>query len=253
MALELQDHEVKLLSHYRLSLSTRDASESIKIADLLNESFLTQYLQEIQVKIGAPNIRVAASIFFKRYAYLSVLYLLPITAWNKKLKLDFDKIFIQTNTNDKHWFPTFYFQKLEVEEALTNRIGWREVAIKELFAAHIAPLINLTMKIAKVPQNVLLENIAVYLFWLYEVVLNQIEAEERVKEDFKYVMEEAPGPLFGNFIDNPFQPFQQTKVYIGELDEWVRPRKTCCNSYLINQNSRRCKVCPPYCKNNCPI
>ena len=70
------------------------------------------------------------------------------------------------------------------------------------------------------------------------------EVRERAKEDFHYLVLEAPGSLFGNYHENPIKRYFVQKRYIEHLQEEVRVRTTCCFSYLLEGSPKRCKTCP---------
>ena len=98
----------------------------------------------------------------------------------------------------------------------------------------------------KQSKHILWGNIAISLFWLYETVLPKIEDVEiqnRAKEDFHYLISEASGTLFGNEHTNPLKRYYHKKVYIEDLQEEVRVRTTCCFSYLLKGTTKRCKIC----------
>ena len=86
----------------------------------------------------------------------------------------------------------------------------------------------------KQSKLILWDNIAIYLFWLYETVLpkNRRTQKYRIepKEDFDYLISEAPETLFGNEHTNPIKRYYHKKVYIEDLQEEVRVRTTCCFS-----------------------
>ena len=57
---------------------------SIPLKMLVDDKDLLEYIEKVGAHIGSPNMKVTASIFVKRYAFLAVIYLYGITAWNKK-------------------------------------------------------------------------------------------------------------------------------------------------------------------------
>ena len=63
--------------------------------------------------IGSPNLKVTASIFVKRYAFLAVIYLYGMTAWNKKLNVSLNNISIQTEEADRHVATKILFSQYQ--------------------------------------------------------------------------------------------------------------------------------------------
>ena len=155
----------------RLTTEKLDSSLSIETSKLLDESYLKNYLVSLQHHIGAANIKVAASIFIKRYAFMSVIYLYTMTTCNKRLNISFENVSLETKDSDELWLPFFYFHHLDVQNLEGNREDWRESSIESLFKEHLSPILNILSNVAKVSKLVLWENIAVYIFWLYETVL----------------------------------------------------------------------------------
>jgi ferric iron reductase protein FhuF len=250
---DLQIDEIEQLKQFRFSTKERLSDLSFPLNQVSDDSALLQYLEKVGAHIGSPNSKVTASIFVKRYAFIAVIYLYGISAWNKKLDPSLTNISLQTVTADDLWLPTFYFHEVKMEEAEGSRDQWRENAVKELFSNNIHVLIEQVSKVTKQSKQILWENIAIYLFWLYETVLPKIEDEEiqtRAEEDFHYLISEAPGFVFGNEPTNPIKRHYNKKVYIEDLQEEVRVRTTCCVSYLLQGTSKCCKTCPKNQLNN---
>ncbi|WP_425482002.1 (2Fe-2S)-binding protein [Cytobacillus depressus] len=72
------------------------------------------------------------------------------------------------------------------------------------------------------------------------------EVATRVKDDINYLVFQASGSLFGGYHENPLKRFYKQPIYFEELKKEVRPRSTCCFSYLTN-NKKRCVTCPHTC------
>ena len=244
---DLQMDEIEQLKRFRFSTKERLSDLSFPLNQVSDDQALLQYLEKVGAHIGSPNSKVTASIFVKRYAFVAVIYLYGISAWNKKLDPSLTNISLQTEKTDDLWLPTFYFHQTKMEEAEKSRDQWREKALKEFFSKNIHVLIEQVSKVTKQSKHILWENIAIYLFWLYETVLPKIEDEEiqtRAKGDFRYLISEAPETLFGNEHTNPIKRYYHKKVYIKDLQEEVRVRTTCCVSYLLQGTPNRCKTCP---------
>ncbi|RHW37685.1 hypothetical protein D1B33_08120 [Lysinibacillus yapensis] len=246
----LDKSEIEQLRQFRFATEVEPSELSIDLNRLIDETVLFGYLENLGPHIGSPCLKVTASIFVKRYAFLAVIYLYAITAWNKKSDISFENIILQTEKEADVWLPTFYFRSRKVEEVKGSRSEWREEALEELFSKNIHLLIEQLFKVTKQSKLILWENIAIYIFWLYETVLAKSEDKtirDQAKQDFDFLLYEAPGSLFGNHPTNPIKRFYVNKRYVDHLQEEVRVRTTCCFSNLLKGETKQCKTCPQIC------
>ncbi|MFZ7943977.1 siderophore-iron reductase FhuF [Neobacillus sp. 19] len=241
MAELLTEQECEQLKKYRF---TDSLDQSFQVAELLDQSFLKDFLKNVSLAIGAPNEKAAASIFIKRYAFLAVVSLYAMTAWNKKLNVSLENVKMEPAEQGENWLPFICFEDTAVQEWSVNesRSEWRNRVLKDLFAHNIYPIIVHLEKSVGISRLILWENIAVYLFWLYESELKDSE-NTNVKDDFRYLLLEAEGQLFGSYNLNPLVKYFSEKTYLDEREEEVRIRKTCCFSYQLPAG-KRCKTCP---------
>lgn len=246
----LHTGEIEQLRQFRLTTERKISGLSIPLNEIIDDHALLQYLEKVGAHIGSPDLKVTASIFVKRYAFLAVIYLYGMTAWNKKLNISLNNISIQTEEAEDLWLPKFYFHNIKIEVAKEKRYEWREKALKDFFSGNVNILIDQLSKVTKQSKLVLWENISIYVFWLYESVLQKLDDEElrnRAKEDFHYLVNETPGSLFGNYHANPLKRYYHNKGYKEHLQEEVRVRTTCCFSYLLEGSTNCCKTCPQTC------
>jgi len=242
----LNNNEIEQLRPFRLSTEEKESELSIAFNEILDDRAMLRYLEQVGAHIGSPNLKVTASIFVKRYAFLAVIYLYGITVWNKKINTSFNNIRFQTNEAEETWLPEFYFYSTKIEIAQENRYIWRERALKDFFCENAHVLIEQLSKVTKQSKLILWENIAIYMFWLYESVLQKLEDKElrnQAKEDFHYLVYETSGSLFGNDHENPIKRLHTNKKYVEHLQAEVRIRTTCCFSYLLDGAPKRCKTC----------
>ncbi|MGE7664500.1 IucA/IucC family C-terminal-domain containing protein [Ureibacillus composti] len=246
----LTNQEIEQLKQFRFTTEQKPSALSISLDELLNEQKLLSYLEQVKTKIGSPNLKVAASIFMKRYSFLAVIYFYGISVWNKKLDISFQNVSLQSVEADQ-WIPQFYFHHLHTELANENREVLLEKWIQFFFSENATVLISNLSKVTKQSELILWENLAIYLFWLYESVLVKIENEEelrtRAKEDFQLIVNGSAGLLFGNDQDNPIKRFYCDKRCLADSQEEVRVRKTCCLTYLLDGGCKTCKTCPRTC------
>jgi siderophore-iron reductase FhuF len=226
------------LSKYRFNPSLE---HTFNVADLLDESFLKDFLKNLSAAIGAPSEKIAASIFIKRYAFLAVMSLYAMTALNKKLNVSLDNVQMESAEQGKDWLPGISLKDVTVQDwDGIDRSEWRASVLKDLFASNIFPLISQLEKTVGISKLILWENIAVYLFWLYE---SELKDKDNAAEDFRYLISEAEGLLFGRCNLNPLQKYFAEKTYLEVWDSEVRIRKTCCFTYQLPAG-KQCKTCP---------
>ncbi|MEH7109208.1 siderophore-iron reductase FhuF [Bacillus sp. JJ1764] len=228
----LSSKELLELKKYRLC---DEINQHFCVAELLNETYLRFFMKRLTNEIGAPSEKVAASIFIKRYAFIAVISLYAMTVWNKKLDLPLNQIYMETPETGKDWLPNFSMKDLNVQTFDSgNRDDWREGVLTDLFVNNIVPLIRMMEKTFGISSLILWENIAVYLFWLYET-----ELVDREKDDYQFLFLTAKGNLFGCANGNPLQRY----VTVKDKDSGIRMRKTCCFSYQLPAG-KRCRTCP---------
>jgi ferric iron reductase protein FhuF len=231
----LIENDLISLQKYRLRSNT---GNSFMVGGLLDKAYAQEFMKKLAYSIGAPSERTAASIFIKRYAFIAVISLFAMTTSNKKMNLSIDNIEMEEAEHGKDWLPTISFKEAAIETWNgIDRHKWRENVYRELFAENIYPLIEHFEKIFKVSKLVLWENIAVYLFWLYETELKDND-NPNVQDDFKFLTMEAEGRLFGRYHLNPIKKYFTEK----NSEDEIRMRKTCCFTYQLG--SKRCKTCP---------
>ncbi|MDM5228579.1 IucA/IucC family C-terminal-domain containing protein [Cytobacillus sp. NJ13] len=245
--IKLTGEQAEVLGQFRLAQDAGEGSPlTIEVKDLLDSKRIGAYLSRVKNHIGAHDNKTAASILVKRYAFLPVIYLYSMTSWNLKLDISHENITIVSQEKNGLWIPGFTFKILHGQGCETDRGEWREDAVRSLFSDHIFPILNGVASESKISKQILWENIAIYLFWLYEKVLPAEVYSARAAEDFKFIMDEAPGNLFGGYNINPLKKYDSEKVLIESTGKLVRPRKTCCFSYLTN-SGKRCGTCPQAC------
>ncbi|MEH7178980.1 IucA/IucC family C-terminal-domain containing protein [Neobacillus vireti] len=229
------ENNLTTLQKYRLRSTTE---KSFTVGDLLDKTYAIGFMKNLAAAIGAPSERTAASIFIKRYAFIAVISLFAMTTGNKKMNLSLDNIEMEEAERGKDWLPMISFKNSSIEEWNgEDRKEWRKNVYRELFAKNLYSLISHFEKTFKVSKLVLWENIAVYLFWLYETELKEYE-NPNVKDDFRFLLMEAEGNLFGRYNHNPITKYYDEK----KIEDEVRIRKTCCFTYQLG--SKRCKTCP---------
>lgn len=237
----LKESDIVEFKKYRLHSNSEN---SFKIADLLDKNYLEDFIKSLAYTLGAPSEKTAASIFIKRYAFIAVISLYAMTVGNQKINLAIDNIEMEKAERGKDWLPKLSLRDRTVEEWNgKDRAEWRKTVYRDLFANNIYPLIVQLEKTCNISRLILWENISVYLFWLYETELKDSK-NPNVGSDFRFLIIEADGELFGRYHLNPLQKYYTEKKFLEEYQEEVRVRKTCCFSYQLQSSPKRCKTCP---------
>ncbi len=247
MYTKLTEQEVNELSRFRYTSILEQDRSVTQMNQLLIAENMQKFLEEVKINTKAPDLKVAASVFVKYYAVVAIIHLYALSSWNKRLQFSLDSLYLINKESEGYWLPEYYFKSLDVEEFTgENRDVWRNQAIQHLFQEIISPMLLMLAQETKVSKSILWENMAVYIDWLYEKVFaNQ---ENVIFEDYQYLVGQAPGELFGPYQKNPIQRYHSEPVYLAELKESVRIRKTCCFTYLLGEKRTYCQTCPLYCK-----
>ncbi len=244
---ELTKAEEELLEKYRLCLKEISPKKMVKGSELLNEDRLINLFNEdLQIRYNTDKHHVLGSMLVKSYAFLAALVLYSMSVFNKGIHSSIDNLSLYTEANDPYWLPSFHFAHSEVTTPDSNRNEWRDAVLEDLFKQNISLMITTISKVSRVAKVILWENIAVYIFWVYESTLEDPDLSEetkaRLREDFSYVVFEAAPHLFGVKAKNPLTQF------LNEKQNEVRKRSTCCLFYLTSKNNDRCSTCPIECR-----
>ncbi|MGF2617689.1 siderophore-iron reductase FhuF [Rossellomorea vietnamensis] len=249
-SLELKAGEQERLRAFRFLTERPDESDLISAKKLINPEGLNKFLHEYSGRIGGEDKKVLSSLLLKRYAFLAVISLYTFSVFNKKLNVSPENVFLVDGEKNGLWMPGFYLQE-QAAEPFTDRESAREELTREVFRDHLYPLIETVKKVGRISNLITWENVAIYLFWVYEVLIEQNELDhvrERLEEDFHWLLSESNAALFGSYHQNPLARYHSKKQYVAEQDSVMRVRKTCCFSYkLRGGESLRCSTCPQTC------
>ncbi|KMJ58882.1 hypothetical protein AB685_07335 [Bacillus sp. LL01] len=207
------------------------------------------YLMKVQHALGTDEMDVAASLLMKRLGFLAVNCLLSMTAFNKTLKVDPSTIWIDSYVENDIWLPKLRYTEVQAVEVTSfeNREAWRQRHFEELFGGIFAPLINRMAKEAKVSRQTLWENVMLYIYWMYESILPNLEMDTPdQEEDFASLLKADP-VVFG-LKRNPSAAFYKPKTFVEQHQAEIRVRTTCCYYYKTNSEGSRCSTCPLNCK-----
>jgi ferric iron reductase protein FhuF len=223
----------------------------VKARELLESQSLKLYLQQIQPKLNATDDKTAASMLMKRYAFTAVIVLYAMSVFNKGLNAHIENIAIETDDSKEKWMPDIRFENGNVTIPDGDRVLWRQKILKDLFAGNIDRFIKKISTDVKISKFILWENIAIYVFWLYETVLSHPKFDqirERISDDFHNIVLIENGQVFGGYNKNPLTRYYKPKSFHPDLNENIRIRTTCCLYYQTTEDRSRCKTCPNVCR-----
>ncbi|WP_342561593.1 (2Fe-2S)-binding protein [Paenibacillus sp. FSL R7-0345] len=237
----------QLTEDYQLWLGEPTASSvcTIALSQLSDEAACREYVSWLKNYIGAPDTQVAASMLAKRIGYLWIVPLLnAMTFHNRKVSIDLNKSFLyhpdwSAGQGDTR-FPFLAIDGLRTVAApLENRAGWREEAVREIFTAGLAPLMQTLAAVGPVSMAVLWENIMVRIAPLYSSETAETgQDRQRMIEDFTYLTHVAPGSVFG-MRRNPLTRFTESHDGVQAAKS---KRITCCFYYRMS--GEYCRKCP---------
>ncbi len=235
------------LKRFRLIEENRVGATSVLAQELLDEASMTKYLEKNGPVIGSQDLKVNGSIFTKRYAFLAVLGLYCMSFLNKKIDVSPSNVRLVENIENSLWLPHFQLQDFTLVDIQSDQD--KQEYIDQLFH-HIHDMIQSVNRATKLSDLIMWENIAVYIYWLYEneAMVEEAHSKESVQHDFKLLLAEE-NHAFYSYHHNPLARYYTDKVQVIGREEEIRVRKTCCFSYkLENKEKVRCKTCPPTCK-----
>ncbi|WP_141501791.1 ferric iron reductase [Paenibacillus luteus] len=220
---------------------------SLRASDLLDMELCSDYLDSLTALLQSPSRMITASQFFKRYAFVtSVPLLYAMTVYNKGLDLSAENCFLESSP-DHSWLEHVSLSDIDAAMPETiERQVWRDQVILNLFAGNIGKLIAVMSSAANVPKPILWENVAVRVFSLYEKrigVRDELKEQSRGQADFKYLILQAPGVLFGE-KKNPLSQFYGKPTCSSVSNSSMRVRKTCCLYYEVSSVEEYCSNCP---------
>ncbi|UCZ53753.1 (2Fe-2S)-binding protein [Bacillus shivajii] len=246
----LKQEELDFLQQYLrvTTMPSEDRRYSLPALDLLDLRKLERYLDELTSTLQSPSIKVTASQFCKRYAFMMVApSLFVMTRYGKALNVRIDNCNLESCFQDGIWIPKLRLNDFHVSPIEQEQIQ-RDQVIQTIFSENISKVWEALSTVTRVPMSVLWENTAVYVYWLYESFLNNAvklcgEKECQVENDFAYLLNKAPAELFGQ-ADNPLYKYYGPKTAGGSTGESVRMRKTCCYYYQVSSPKTYCTTCP---------
>ena len=245
----LNNKQWEVLKKYRFHKEPIPSIKGEEASSFLDGEEMKAYLSHRLSLIGTDDLKVAASLFMKRYAFVAAMGLMAMTYWNKKLNLKPENLIMVDGDKNGLWMPRFHMKDASVSEFTSPEE--KVEFIRSIFRDHLDQVIQALKKATKLSNLILWENIAVYVFWIYENDDFLIDKGMRGQRDDLLLMllSNENSQWFGRYHKNPLARYHTSKVYVEGVPEEVRVRKTCCFSYrLENGEQYRCKTCPQTCR-----
>ncbi len=216
----------------------------------MDESKVKVQLLWVQQTMKAANLRAAASMLAKRYSFVVVAALYSFIVFQKKINASTKNISLHTEEVETMWLPKVFISEIETTEVTEdNREILLDELLDELFAYQLEPIWSALRKVTKISKLTLWENVAVYIHWLYDMLLANEEIDKmELQKDLRYVLEEAEGHHFGSYHNNPLARYSLPPEYAERQKQEIRVRQTCCLSYQTGAKETYCRTCPVICK-----
>ncbi|HET7627448.1 MAG TPA: IucA/IucC family C-terminal-domain containing protein [Bacillales bacterium] len=226
--LEHEEKE-KLICDFRFA--PEHAKTMFAGSDLLSTAKLEKVLTEIGHLLHSPSMLVTASQFSKRYSFAAaapVLY--AMTIFDQGLDVRADNCRLASSVNTEKWLPRLQLdEETSLPLAGQERSLWRKRVLQGVFKENLTKVNAVLAELTAIPEAILWENTAVYVFWLYEQRMKQADTPQRaeIKADFRYLVQEDDGEAFG-LSANPLKG-----LYDRETVDGLRVRQTCCLYYQL--------------------
>ncbi|AQQ54580.1 (2Fe-2S)-binding protein [Planococcus lenghuensis] len=223
----------RTLSDFRVVMET-PGEKRFPLRQFTDEAFLDGFIDGIKADFKTGETRVAASQLVKRLGYLLAVPAL-FTATVHRHRLNTIEGALVPQNADGKWLPYLLLEDMETTPIDTEEFrafSW------ELFI-EIGKLVRVVSKAGNVPRPVLWENVAIYVYWLYEKRMAEEPVDSARKvADFRWLIDGLPGEAFGE-RKNPLQKFHGEKPEGG-----IRIRQTCCFHYEGAGAGKYCGTCP---------
>lgn len=243
----LSNDEWDVLARFGLKQSTQPSECHIDSVHLLDIQQCVYTLETIMPELGAPDLKVTASLVIKRIAFLALApTLYAMSVYNKGLNLSLDNSVFEYQLDNRIWQNGMPVKNTEVSLAPDEREQWRDKVLQRVFAEHLTRLVTLFHQVTGVPQRILWENIAVRVFSIYERrILPNVPCtlKSAAEQDLAFLVDADTQQIFA-MDENPLTRFYRKKRLFGEPPQPVRMRRTCCFYYQATEPEVYCSNCP---------
>ncbi|MCZ8515606.1 hypothetical protein O9H85_24995 [Paenibacillus filicis] len=207
--------------------------------ELLTREGLESLLRRFGQGLGSTAWKTTASLFTKYYAKKLCGVLYAMSVMDKGLLLP-----LRCAVLELREAPDFRIRTGNAElvpAPASGRAAWRRETVRQLFAEHLAQLLDAIARHTCVNKDILWENALVYIRHGYGEWVQEAASEadrQRIEGDYRFLMEEAGPDLLGGEDAHPFAGYS-TALVPGKPPV----RKTCCMRCLLPE-AAYCKTCP---------
>ncbi|NMD68665.1 hypothetical protein HHO41_00080 [Bacillus sp. DNRA2] len=221
------------LAKYLVTLSSDEIPAAT--VDVTDES-LDALLQYAKESIGNDRDRVAASMFFRRYAFVMTAQLFMLSKHRVAWQGELQDISIIDDGNNPHWLPTFFLKNNDWVKVEEDKVA---DSIRSILAKFGAALLLAVAAKTKTSRLVLWENIWSYTLWMYAELLKESDISPKVEKDLAILLNDEVWA--GIEKQSPFKKFLGDKTVPESVQSFKRV--TCCFYYEIDGNDK-CAYCP---------
>ncbi|MBB6453474.1 ferric iron reductase protein FhuF [Salirhabdus euzebyi] len=251
MTSRLVTEEKNILNDNFRLVFEKNGQEVIPLESFLNHQFLHQYLLDLKDRLGAESLLAASSQFVKRLGFIiTIPFLYSMSMFNKQLDVSFKNYYLVPRDVDNIWLPQLFLSDSITKELMgLDRDEARQKHFIQI-VENVKQLLDAVSCVGKVPKPILWENVAIYIYWLYEKRLEtDVENEKtHIQDDFQYLLQKIPANIFGEAV-NPFLKFYGNECETNASNAEIRIRKTCCFYYEANEEKSFCSTCPKAIRN----
>ncbi|SHE58826.1 IucA/IucC family C-terminal-domain containing protein [Vibrio gazogenes] len=225
---------------------------SVDTLTLLDDETCLEVLRQIQPEIGAPDLKVTASLVIKRIAFLTLAPMLyAMSCYNKGLDVSIENCIFEYPLEDRLWRSKMPLKNVQVTVPLQTRDHWRQTLLTQAFQGNLSLLVTQLNKLTRVPSAVLWENIAVRIFSIYERwILSDLSQPQQLmiaQSDLAYLLDKNTTEIY-NTPANPIARYHTEPSMSENPSKAVRVRRTCCYYYKATEPMKFCRNCPLLCK-----
>ncbi|OAS14665.1 IucA/IucC family C-terminal-domain containing protein [Paenibacillus oryzisoli] len=238
---------VTSLKHYHLLLDSSESTELVSQEYKLDdEQGIAELLEQFAQQIGAPNRKVASSLFVKRYSHF-------ITgAWDAWVRygrcLNVSPSNVVVSLKNKHLYYRLLFPySLENWARSGSYAVERESYVRHLFMDHAFPFVKQIVDWSGIDATTLWATISYNLMYYRDEWIAEAEASSEkvyIEDNFRYLLvEEDSTQVFGGRA-NPLTAEFRCVDIPGVDEEKIMIRSKCCLHFRMPGEDNYCYTCP---------